>query len=473
MGKGIHKEFLKFVGFNREEIDEHLPDWIKIANKLGLTEDDLTYAVREWLPKHWNVELLGIRKCIGAYVREIIDISKIHRYKESGVKIVYGILPAVSVNFRALKISGGEKIFVTFPDIHIVTVLGSFFRKSSLLIEKAEKHCLHMSCAHCGLNKTRLSTRMIDLIPSPDVIWSWGFNCNEAPKTDEFIQCFLDSDWNSVFSSIPHDTYLGEVEDENQERVEYLAAQIKHGQEQIERITGLKVEEQHLQHALEDTNRIIRKIYYLNNIVIKADPQPISGNELSLFGQMMTVPFNTGLKYIEEAIDITIDEVSELIKKKKGILPAGAPKIGCYFVPFFVPWVNTLFRKNGVNLSFSTFLTVGEKLLKNSKYQDPFFKIAELWLKMPGNANIEYDVELTFQIINQYQPDAMLLGFYSFDRWLGTHHKIMSEKIEKTKKIPHFYLEGDLWEDRVFRPEELETKIENICHYVKINKLMF
>jgi benzoyl-CoA reductase/2-hydroxyglutaryl-CoA dehydratase subunit BcrC/BadD/HgdB len=472
MKKSIYKEFLRIAGFEKEEINEYLPEWIAASKKLGITEEDMYYAVREWLPQHWNLKSEGVRKCIGVYIREVFEITKIDEYKQKGIKIVYGILPAFSVNFQAIKMSGGNKVFVSFPDINILTVLGSFFHKSSAFIEKAEKCNLQTGCRHCGLVKTRLGARMINFIPSPDVIWSWGLTCNEGPKMDEFIKCYLDSDWHSVFINIPHDTYLGEVEDELPDRVEYLAAQIQDGQEQIEKIIGIHVSEQDLRKSLEDVNRFIRNVHYLNDLVLKADPQPLSGSELSLFGQLMTGPINIGSNYVEEAVDIAIEEVKSMINRKEGILPPGAPRLGCYFIPFCVPWVNTLFRENGVNLSFRTYYAATKKLIKETTNRDIFKMIAEQWLKMPGSVNIQYEVDLTFEIINQLGPDAMLHGFYNFDRWMGVHHKIMVKRIEEEMKIPHFYIEGDMWDDRTHRREDLKARIECFSHFLKMYKMM-
>ena len=364
MNNNIYKEFLLLTGFEKEEIAEYLPEWIKASKKLGITEADMRHAVEEWLPKHWNTNLRGIRKCIGAYIREVIEITKISEYKKKGVKVVYGALPASPICFQAIKISGGDKVFVSFPGIHIVTILGSFFNKTSMFIEKANKCIMNAGCPHCGLSKARLSAKVEEVIPAPDAIWSWGFNCNEAPKMDEFIHCCADEKWNSIFCSIPHDTYLGEIENESQERVKYLALQIEDGQRQLEEITGIKVSQKHLKQALKDADRLLHKVNCLNDLVISADPQPLSGNELSLIGQMKTIGFNTGLAYLEEAIDITIEEVKRIIDRKEGVLPAGAPKLGCYFVPFCVPWINALFLENGVNLSFSTFYTAANKFWK-------------------------------------------------------------------------------------------------------------
>ena len=110
--------------------------------------------------------------------------------------------------------------------------------------------------------------------------------------------------------------------------------------------------------------------------------------------------------------------------------------------------------------------------MENSGNRDLFSVIAEQWLQMPGSVNIEYEAELNCRILSKYRPDAMLLGFYSFERWMGVHHKIMVDKIEEEMKIPHFYIEGDIWEDRMFRLDDLRTRIESICHFMKMNKMI-
>ena len=91
---------------------------------------------------------------------------------------------------------------------------------------------------------------------------------------------------------------------------------------------------------------------------------------------------------------------------------------------------------------------------------------------MPGIVNIEYEVDLTFGIIKQLQPDAMLQGFYNFDRWMGVHHRITIKRVEEEMKIPHFYIEGNMWDDRTYRTEDLKTGSESISHFLKMNKMI-
>ena len=188
MAKNIYEEFLELCAFEPEEIPEILPQWIKAANLFGLTEEDIRFATEEWIPAHWDIQYKGIRKMIGAWIRELIELSKAQEYKEKGAKIIYGIIPAIITSYRAMKYSAGDQVFVTFPDALLVTALNSFFHKANPYLECAEEHGFTYGCRHCALIN-QIAARWKNVIPSPDVIWSWGFNPVMRTETDEYIQC--------------------------------------------------------------------------------------------------------------------------------------------------------------------------------------------------------------------------------------------------------------------------------------------
>ena len=94
MATNAYEDFLRLTGFEEGEMSTYLPEWRGASKKVGLTERDVAFAVKEWIPTHFDIELEGVRKSIGAFLKEFIDLTKANEYKEKGVKIVYGILPA-------------------------------------------------------------------------------------------------------------------------------------------------------------------------------------------------------------------------------------------------------------------------------------------------------------------------------------------------------------------------------------------
>lgn len=471
MSRNVHEELLKIAGFEGDELKQILPEWELTAKRIWLTDEDIAHAVDEYIPQHWDIQYLGVRKMIGAYLRETIETAKTVDYKKQGVRIVYGILPAIATNYTALKQAAGDNVFIGFPDLMLVTVLNGFFHKAAPYFYRAEDEGFTYGCRHCPLNKTRLGAFSGGVLAAPDVIWSWGFNCDEGPKTDEMIQCLISKEWKYIVSRVPHDTYFGESDDELDERVAYVSEVLKEGMNEIAQITGISVTKQDMQDAVDSVNRYAFKLGQMVSLACKADPLPLGGAALTQFQQPMAVPFNSGLKYMEEALDIMIKELRQAIKEGVGILPKGAPKLGSYFVPFCIPWVSRIFKENGVGTTFSETLTVSKKQLTPSKYKDdPYLACAEQWLRMPLGQNMGYEVDSMVEKVETLKPDGMLMGFFDFDRWLGAHQKMAAKLVEERTGVPHFYMESDFWDDRDYSEESLRTRIESISQILKMRK---
>ena len=469
MARDIYVEFLRLTGFEEEEIGEYLPQWRKASEKLGLTEEDIRFATEERLPAYFAVELEGIRKLLGCFVKETIDLTRASEYKERGVKIVYGILPAVLHFYYALKLTAPEKVFVSFPDIFLTMVLNGFFHKLSPYLEEAERAGIPYGCRHCALNKARYAARRLDIIPSPDVNWIWGFICDEAPKTDEFIRIYHDPEWKTYITRLPHDQSLGTVEDEVVERVEYLANQMKDGFESAQREIGIKVPEGKISEVIAMWQGYAAKLSELA-LLMSADPQPLGAISGRLFWEGLFTPFNTGFEHMEEALDITLREVKQRVANKEGILPPGAPKLLIYSVHPTVPWIAKMFEENGVGIPLSEFFIMSKKQLQPPSFEDPYMAAAEGWLRTSGMVNPGYQAEQICEKLETHKFDGMVFGLMDFDRWLGSSHRLLTRMVEAKTKLPVFYIEGDNWDDRDYSPEALRTRIESICEIMKIRK---
>jgi hypothetical protein len=222
--------------------------------------------------------------------------------------------------------------------------------------------------------------------------------------------------------------------------------------------------------AMKDTMRYMFKAGTLASLVSKADPQPLRGCEVNTLSLPMHYPWSSGMQYMEDAMDTITKEIRAEIKNGTGILPKGAPKIGSYFVPFCVPWIDRLFLENGVGTTFSLTFLPSKKQLSPPSYEDPFMAAAEQWLRMPLGQGCNTEVSNMIEKVKENKPDGMVMGFFDFDRWLGAHQKMASKMIEDETGVPTFYMESDFWEDRDYSPEALRTRIESIAQVVKMKK---
>jgi benzoyl-CoA reductase/2-hydroxyglutaryl-CoA dehydratase subunit BcrC/BadD/HgdB len=307
------------------------------------------------------------------------------------------------------------------------------------------------------------------LIPSPDVSWIWGFICDEGPKTDEFIRMYCDADWETCITRLPHDQPWGTVEDEVDERVNYLAEQMKDGFEFIQKKIGVNVSEENIHQALKMWLNYTGKLAELYRLMA-SDPQPLGGEEGAMFIASMARPFNTGMGPMERALDITIQEVKGRVERGEGMLPKGAPKLMAYAIPQSLPWITKIFEENGVGLTYIEVLMPGKKMLEPLRFQDPFKASAELWLRRSQSVNIGYKAQIICEKIRTYGVDGMLFGLMDFDRWLGTDNRLLAKVVEEETRLPVFYIEGDNWDDRDYSQEALRTRIESICEIMKMRK---
>ena len=464
MKKDPHVRFLEMLGWEGAELEEFLPLWRNAAEFLSLSDEDVEAAVTKWLPEYWDLSLKGVRMLINACIREVVELSRSKEYMDAGEPVMYINIPSTPVCINANKLAGKGKLHIAYSGYIMVLVLGAFFNKDST----AYGSCLNNHCANCKMNFIRANACYSGALPPPTITWNWGIKCSEAPKTDELLACLYGEQWKDVFITIPHNSRLGEIEADNEDRVAYLAEKLREAQKKVSRATGIEVREEHLRASLDEYMRYMQKLEELADLVLTADPQPISGSELMLFGIFADMCFEIGYEYVIEAMEIMIAEAKERIAAGRGILPAGSPKVSCQFNPLYAPWLEKEFRNNGVCL------TQGRVFPASSMYgsysdEDIYMLSARMSLAIPSAMNMMDEARIHQMILERYPTDGALYGFYSFDKWVGANQKTMIREIEKKTGIPHFYVEGDLWDSGKSSAKERSALIRSVCNCLKIS----
>ena len=468
-----HAEYLiKCAGFSDppwdKKFDKMLTEWKTAADKIGLTEDDVKYAVTKWLPQNFDLSMEGVRKLIGCYTVEAIDLTKAAERKANGEKIVYGILPAHTSFYRAFKFTD-PKVNTYFVDMDYLGFMQTFFHKIAPVLEYAEEHGIRLGCRHCALNKTKYAILSTGIVPMPDVNWTWGFICDQAPKTEELLQESWDSRYTMVNSRFPHHGHAHENEYQNEDMVKYLGAVMRDGYEQVCKILNIKVDEKAIWQALEERMDYLRKFEELYDFMA-IDPPTLNGEIHLLLAHALYSVFNTGFEYFNDAVEAIIREVKDRVAKGKGIVPKGSPKGMMWFVPLCNPFIMRLFEENGCAIAYCDSLLPSKADLELPKFTDPFEANAEAFLKEAMITNWGRKADLTIEKMERYNIDFMIWGFEDYDRWLASDQKMCLAYVQKKTGKPCFYIEGDSWEDRDYSEEALRTRIETVCEIVKAHK---
>ena len=465
MKKDPHVRFLEMLGCKGAELEEFLPKWRKAADFLSLSDEDVEYAVEEWLPVYWDLSLKGVRMMISACIREVVELSRSQEYMDAGEPVMYINIPSTPMCINANKIAGQGKLHIAYSGYIMVLVLGAFFNKDSNVYGCG----LNNHCSNCKMNFIRANACHSGILPPPTITWNWGMKCGEAPKTDELISCLYGDKWKDVFITIPHDASLGEVESENEERVNYLAEKLRQAQKQVSEATGIEVTEDHLCASMEEYMLYMQRVEQLADLVMNARPQPVSGNELMLFGICADMCLEIGYPYVIDALETFIAEVKVRIAAGYGILPADAPRLSCQFNLLYAPWVEKAFRDNGVCLTQGRTFPFASLYDTYMREGDSYKIAAKITLATPSAMNMIDEARINQSLLERYPTDGALYGFYSFDKWVGANQKLMIQEIEKKTGVPHFYVEGDLWASGRSSAEERAALIRSVCNCLKIS----
>lgn len=470
MDKNAHIGFLKMLGWDGEELYSFLPDWLNAASFLGLTDRDVAMAVEKYLPDYWDLSLRGVRLLIAACIREAVELSKARQYLSAGDKVLYFNMPAAPVCMYANKLAGKGALHTAYSGYMMIMVLGAFFNKG---LGNYDGMCsLNTHCRHCAMNAMRAQAVDSGILPPPTVSWDWGLKCSEGPKTDEMLECLRGSEWKNVYLTIPYDASSGIVEADDRKRIVYLAQKLRSAQRDVSAQTGIEVTEEHLHAAMDEYMAYMHRVERLTDMVMAADPLPLTGNEMTLLGMGTDFCFGVGYSYFNEALDIVTEEIRGRIGRGEGVLPRSSPRLASQFNYLCAPWIDRAFRENGVCLALGRmfpFASTFQKYLDEES--DIYCAIARMCLATPSSMNMLDEARINADILSRYHMDGALYGYYSFDRWVGALQKTMVRLIEGETGIPHFYMEGCLWDAGDASAEDRMTIVRSICNYLKISKI--
>ncbi len=467
----IYEEYLRLLDIPDGEIKGLLPRWKTTCEKVGLTEQDLRFSAEGWLPQYWDLSLHGVRKCIAAYIRELIEVAHMAEYSRRGDRILYYNMPCHPPCVYVFLRLGAGHVHISYPDYVIATVLNSFFHKEIGGADAGSQKASPL-CSHCEMNQVKVNNYFDHIIPAPTVQWNWGFYCNESHKIEEYASEMGERSWPYVFTTIPKDPASGVPEAEDKARVNYLAAELREAIEQIAERLGVSVREEDLLTVSEEYLAYQLKVEKLTDLISRADPQPVSGNEMAIFQAPAQIAFGTGLKYLNEALELMLAEVEKRLEREEGPLPKDSPRLACQFVPFSVPWINRAFMDCGVNLSINTFFALASRQQKYFDRQDVYGSLARQWLSHPSVVNLLNETELVVEILEKYPQDGVLYGFFDFRCWIGSLQKTLIKIVEERTGIPLYYWESEFWNDELYSQEDRMARIKSIAYRAKINHML-
>ncbi len=175
-------------GYEESEIASELPRIRKVFSRIEIGDEDIKQA-RDRLFMYYDMELLGVKKIMGLFLKEFVNM--ILARDEGRSKIIHTCMaPGIEISGSAI-MSNYKDVGLINPNFIFMVVMGCIFGKFIPILEAAERQWLRSGVvAHCGMVKTRLGILTLNMIPRPDMTVTTGFTCETSPKTNELIEEF-------------------------------------------------------------------------------------------------------------------------------------------------------------------------------------------------------------------------------------------------------------------------------------------
>ncbi|UCG83131.1 MAG: hypothetical protein JSW38_13350, partial [Dehalococcoidia bacterium] len=180
----MYTELLKLCSFEPDEIERERPRIDKAFNILGIDEEDIKRGEKR-LRQYLDIELLGVRKFLGIWMRELVNLVLA---REEHDKIVYSDFPMELRPLMSMMLSTKEKeVYFATPGQILNMTIGQIFDKLTPLQEAGEENGLPPGSAHCALYQTRLGAMVKGVIPFPDLSVIASYHCDQPSEAEQLL----------------------------------------------------------------------------------------------------------------------------------------------------------------------------------------------------------------------------------------------------------------------------------------------
>lgn len=444
-------EILTLCGFDATDVENERPRIEKALMTANINQEDLERAHNRILD-FFDTELIGIRKILGIYLRQFVDLVLA---REEGKKIVYSVYPPVARLGVAATLTS-QDIYCHAPEIVIDVVMGQMFGKLDPILETAEANGLPPGIAQCSLNQARLGAIAKGLAPIPDVTLSAGFFCDQSPKVDDLLHEVYGVE--NIFVDACMDSSWDEFPEISSRRVQYFAEEQRRGRDKMNRILGIEITEDSLRQAAKEYGKLWYAMQQLLQMM-RSEPQPISSVDLGLCYWMISSPERQALQNGFQALQILAREVKHRVDGGKGVVKKGAPRVAWTIPHATDPGIMRMAEGCGLSIPVIVFAAVTPGEMVKSQYSTPEERSAESDLRYGVYHGLSGLIYRYKSVCEAWNVDGLVQAIHYSCR-CSSGGLITKAALERDLNLPVLDLEWDAYDSRNHNAERLKTKIE-------------
>jgi hypothetical protein len=459
-----YDDLLKLCGFEDEEIEEERHRIEKTFERLGIGPEDMETA-DQWVRQNHDVTLTGVKKLLGAWLKELIDLVLA---KDDGKKIVYFGFPAILGPGLMLSTSS-ENVFVSAPDMVLDHTMGQIFNKLTPILEAGEANGLPPGHALCSLWQAKIGGVAMGIIPIPDLALASSYFCDMGSKADDLVTAqfgvpiaYIDGVMDSAWGEYPE--YLPE-------RVHYLGAQINQALKKAEKVLDIKIAPDAWERSQKDSRAFVNNLLRLLDLM-RADPVPVSIAELELLEALSGSSTGRGIREGIKAMEILIHELEGRVKVGIGATEKGVPRVMIGVGHTSDPRVTRLIEDVGLAVPLTMVLSwVGGPPFKpKGSYSTPGETIADYELTTGNFHGTDGTMKLFERGADVMKLDGFIVNYLYNCRPASLSSHSYKKYLEEKTGLPVLALEIDDFDSRAYSAASLRTKVETFAEMLKAKK---
>jgi benzoyl-CoA reductase/2-hydroxyglutaryl-CoA dehydratase subunit BcrC/BadD/HgdB len=458
-----YHRLLETCGFEPSEIAAERPRIEYVLHKVGLNTDDLQRAetrVRRFL----DVELVGIRKLLRAWLLELFDLMTA---KEDGKTVVYYGYPSIQGPGMAIKAASPEGLYIGCPDVVLCHTLGLVFDRLPLLLEAAEANGLPAGHGLCSLQQIRNGALSLGIIPVPDLVTGSSYYCDMGSKADELLHQIYGQP--SIYIDGSMDTPWGQYPDYDPERLVFFGDQIDKLFTKVHDIIGVQATADSMMKAMAISRAMLGALGKLTYLMM-SDPMPISGVASGMAVNLAGASTGRSMTEGPDAVTTLCEEVQVRVAAGKGIVAKGAPRVMIFAQHLSDPSITKMMEDVGLAVAASMVTVPPPKRDKNLQLATVGQTLAEAAMR-GGAFHSTYGFAMRWvEAVKTLNMDGVIWGYQYNCRPMSIGSHLVKQVIEQETGVPTLSLEMDYYETRNYSTEALRTRVEAFAEMLKSRK---
>ncbi len=460
-----YDELLKLCGFEDNEIENERPRIEKTFQKIGLDAEDMKRA-EGWVRQNHDVELLGVRKLLRAWLSELLDLVLA---RDDGKKVVYYGFPSIQGPGAAIKTASelaGVDIYCACPDVILCHTLGQIFNKLTPVLEAGEENGLPPGHGLCSLQQIRIGGMAKGVIPVPDLVTGSSYYCDMGSKADELLHERYGH--RAVYIDGSMDSRWGEYPYYSPERVEFFGGQLDKLFATVKEVLGVEVTRAVWDKAMSSRNHFARAIAQLQQYM-RAEPVPLSTVEMYLAMMLGAATTSRAATEAPEAVDTLCQEVKERVDEGIGVVEKGAPRVMSSALFLSDPSIMHMIENAGLAMSPMSG-GLSSKEMPPPTLASLGTYIADLHLKEGGYHSSFGMVKLMESIVNTLNVDGFIWGYTYNCRPMAQTSHFLTKWVRENTGIPVLSIETDHFDSRSYSAAALRTRVEAFAELLRAKK---